>query len=237
MNSPSHSLKTVFPDRRHAILPVIHAEGEVQALRNTSIALQAGTDGVFLINHSISEEYLLRIACKVRREFPSAWIGVNCLGLLPAEVFGLVDETINGIWVDNALVDEESEAQVEAEKVLRARERSGWRGLYFGGVAFKYQRPVDDLESAARIAARYMDVITTSGPGTGRAALPEKIARMKRALGDHPLAIASGITPENVLDYLPDADAFLVATGIGASFTELAPARVAALVRAVRTFR
>jgi hypothetical protein len=36
---------------------------------------------------------------------------------------------------------------------------------------------------------------------------------LKRALGDWPLAIASGITPENVGEYLPVADCFLVATG------------------------
>ena len=57
---------------------------------------------------------------------------------------------------------------------------------------------------------------------------------MKAALGDLPLAIASGITPENVRDYLPISDCYLVATGIGDSFEELNPVRVGALVDAVR---
>jgi hypothetical protein len=34
------------------------------------------------------------------------------------------------------------------------------------------------------------------------------------ALGDLPLAIAGGIIPENVRDYLPISDCYLVATGI-----------------------
>ena len=108
--------------------------------------------------------------------------------------------------------------------------------LYFGGVAFKYQREVRDLEAACRIAREHVDVVTTSGSGTGHVPPVEKISRMKRALGDWPLAIASGITPENVKDYLPVADCFLVSTGIGKSFTELEPAKVLSLVREARSF-
>jgi predicted TIM-barrel enzyme len=58
---------------------------------------------------------------------------------------------------------------------------------------------------------------------------------MKKALGDCPLAIASGITPENVADYLEVADCFLVATGINASWTELDPLLVRKLVQTVES--
>ena len=56
---------------------------------------------------------------------------------------------------------------------------------------------------------------------------------MKQALGEFPLGIASGITPENVSEYLDIADCFLVATGISTSFTELDPVRVRALMEFV----
>lgn len=59
---------------------------------------------------------------------------------------------------------------------------------------------------------------------------------MKEALGDLPLAIASGITPDNIKRYLPYADCYLVATGISKSFTELDEARLRALVGRVRHF-
>ena len=45
------------------------------------------------------------------------------------------------------------------------------------------------------------------------------------------------MTPENVTDYLPWADCFLVATGISYTFEELDPARVRDLVRVVRAWR
>jgi predicted TIM-barrel enzyme len=64
----------------------------------------------------------------------------------------------------------------------------------------------------------------------------EKIQRMKLALAGAPLAVTSGITPENVGAYLLHADSFLVATGISRSFTELDPSRVRLLVARVRAF-
>ena len=79
-----------------------------------------------------------------------------------------------------------------------------------------------------------MDVVTTSGPGTGWSASVEKIGAMKEALGDFPLAIASGVTPENVTDYLGIADCFLVATGISKSFEELDASLLEALLKKVR---
>jgi len=219
--------------RRHVVLPVVHVESEHQARRNTDLARQAGADGVFLINHFSGCEDLLAIHHKIYEDHPDWWIGVNCLDLDPPEVFQAVDERVSGIWVDHAGIDERADEQPLAEEASAARERSGWTGLYFGGVAFKYQRPVEDLARAARLAVRDMDVVTTGGPGTGIAAAREKIVAMKEAAGGFPLAIASGITPENVGDYLDVADCFLVATGISRSFTELDPIRLRTLIEQV----
>lgn len=216
------------------MLPVIHVEDLGQALANAKIARHAGCDGVFLIDHFISSLELLEIARGVLDKFPGWWVGVNCLGMKPEDVVAKIDPDISGIWSDNAGIDEHGGTQAAAGKFIEARQARQWNGLYFGGVAFKYQRPVTELERAARIAAEYLDVVTTSGPGTGQSASREKIAAMRHGLGAAPLAIASGITPENVSDYLDLATCFLVATGISRSFTDLDPERVKALVERVR---
>jgi hypothetical protein len=228
------TIREVFP-QRHVVLPVIHVEREHQARRNADLARQAGADGVFLINHFSGYEDLLAIQRTVSEDHPDWWVGVNCLDLDPPQVFELVTEQVAGIWVDHAGIDERENEQPLAEEAAVARERSGWGGLYFGGVAFKYQRPVEDLTRAARLAVRYMDVVTTSGAGTGIAAAREKIVAMKEAVGGFPLAIASGITPENVGDYLDVADCFLVATGISRGFTELDLDKVCMLIERVRS--
>jgi len=225
----------IFP-RKHVILPVIHVSTLSQALRNTAIARDNGADGVFLINHSIHVPELLNIHAAVVDAHPDWWVGVNCLGLSAREVFSRVSSQVSGVWTDNAAIDEDEIEQASAESVLETITKTAWPGLYFGGVAFKYQAPVNDLAMAAKIASRYMDVVTTSGPGTGKAAGVGKIRAMKEALGDFPLAIASGITPDNVTDYLPCSDCYLVATGISRTFEELDPALVKALVDKVREY-
>lgn len=231
----SSGFKQVFK-HNHAVLPVIHVENQRQALNNAEIAFNSGADGIFLINHSISSKSLLAIHPIVCEYFPSWWVGVNCLDLTPSEVFLRIPSIVSGVWADNAMIREDQDAQPRAEEILAARQKSGWTGLYFGGVAFKYQRHVDDLTSAASIASHYVDVVTTSGTGTGLAAHIEKIRAMKQALGSFPLAIASGITPANIERYLPVSDCYLVATGISRSFTEFEPKLVRDLVEKVRLF-
>jgi len=218
------------------ILPVVHVESQEQALRNADVAFNAGCDGVFLINHAVSSGRLLEIFGAVQAAFENRWIGVNCLDLKPTEVFRTIPAEVAGVWVDDAGIDERQEKQPFAEVVSAECAASGWAGLYFGGVAFKYQRTVTELATASEIASRHMDIVTTSGPGTGQSASREKIATMKQAMGEHPLAIASGITPSNVTDYLDVADCFLVATGISKSFTDLDKTLVRSLVERVRAY-
>jgi predicted TIM-barrel enzyme len=220
----------------HVVLPVIHVETETQALRNAKIAYDAGADGVFLINHSISWMELLLIHGKVADRFPGWWIGVNCLDIDPRQVFAHIPYRVSGIWVDNAMIQEDRSDQPQAEAVIEAQSQTKWSGLYFGGVAFKYQRHVGNLVSAAKIARRYMDVVTTSGPSTGQAAEIQKISTMKEALGEYPLAIASGITPNNVRDYLPFSDCYLVSTGISKTFSDFDSSLVHFLIDTIRSW-
>ena len=221
---------------RHIILPVVHVAEPEQALRNAEIARRQGCDGVFLIRHEIDNAELLRIHHQLHGAFPDWWIGVNCLDLSPSNVFDAITDEVAGVWVDNAMIDERASLQVKAEAIRAARERSGWQGLYFGGVAFKYQRYVEDVGRAARLAVGYVDVVTTSGPATGESADRVKIQTMRATLGDVPLAIASGTTPENVGGYLDIADCFLVATGISKSWLQFDEERVREFVKRVRTY-
>lgn len=226
-----NTFKSIFP-RNHVFLAVVHVEGGVQAVRNAKIAEQEGADGIFLINHSISYPSLIECYNVVREEFPNLWIGLNCLDLGRSAV-NFIPKQVAGLWVDNAGINESTKPVLEAQEFVSLRRKSGWQGLYFGGVAFKYQGEIVNVAKVARLAIPFVDVITTSGAGTGKAANIEKIRLMKEAIGDHPLAIASGITPENIGEYVPYADCFLVATGISNSHTELNPARVRSLAKAL----
>lgn len=226
------SYRDIFPGR-HTFLAVIHVDHERQTLDNIAIAQDNGAGGVFLINHSIRVEALLHIYEVAHRQFPSFWMGLNMLGSSPLEALGCIPSTAAGLWVDNAGVDD-SGVSSDAQNFSSARRASQhWRGLLFGGIAFKHQPKVIDPAQAARAAIPHVDIITTSGSRTGSAPDPKKIEAMRSAIGTHPLAIASGITPSNVGDYMDHADCFLVATGISRSFTELDPKLVRKLARAL----
>lgn len=216
MSAAENVLQGVF-GRSRVFLPVIHPVTKDTALKSIETAVRSGADGIFLINQGMSASQVLDFITEVRRLHETLWIGVNLLGSEPEEVIELVaDLPVGGIWSDNADIDEKSDAQPAGERFRQARRRIGWDGLYFGGVAFKYKRevPAALLPDAARKACPWMDVITSSGPGTGYAATVEKAIALRSGAGGHPLALASGVSPENVDGFLPYVDAYLVASEI-----------------------
>ncbi|MHA1490446.1 MAG: BtpA/SgcQ family protein [Promethearchaeota archaeon] len=216
-------------------LTVIHVVDNDQAKIQAEIAINNGADGIFLINHSIHHLKLFEIHKEIRDSFPNAWIGLNCLDLLPISAIKLMPKDINGLWVDNAFIDENSNKQKYPKKVLKSIKKKNWNGLYFGGVAFKYQREVNNLVKATEIACNYMDVITTSGMGTGIPPDTIKIKTMSNVVRENgkKLAIASGITPENIQNY-KDADIFLVSTGISRDFNNFNPILVKELSEKIK---
>ncbi len=225
-------IEEVFGASR-VLLPVIHPVTRDVAMESVRVASGVGVKGVFLINQGMGADEVLGLVMEVRVRFPALWVGVNLLGFAAAEALerGLAGcaGRLDGIWGDNALVDEDAAEQPAAQAFVDARRARKWNGLYFGGVAFKYQRevPADKLGRAAAVALPFVDVVCTSGPGTGQAADVDKVAAMRAGIADGgALALASGVTEDNVAGFLPHVDAFLVGTGIERELGVLEPARV-----------
>lgn len=221
------------------LLPVVHPIGRQEALASIRIARDLGVPGVFLIDQGMTELDVLKLVREVRDLYPTLWIGLNLLTRAPADALSIALDAcgaIDGIWSDNAGIDEHGTEHPRAEAFVAARHAASWQGLYFGGVAFKYQRDVapGDLGQASLAATPYMDVICTSGPGTGYAADVEKVRALRRGARFHAMALASGVTPENVQSYLPYVQAFLVGTGIEQQLGVLDPAKIEALLRAMQ---
>lgn len=219
---------------------VVHVESTKQALENARIAFDNGADGIFLINHDIEAVSLLGVYNEVRAMLQGRWIGLNLLGVEPVRALRLMPSEVNGFWLDDAGIEpfsqkggfSTSKAKIIEHELLLQRRFD--RTLYFGGVAFKYRAFVRNYEKAASLAVPFVDVITTSGAATGSAPTIDKIKAMRRGAGNRPIAIASGMTPENVDPFLDLADYFLVATGVSKSFTELDPVRVRQVAHKMR---
>ncbi|HEX4104323.1 MAG TPA: hypothetical protein VHZ04_02485 [Candidatus Paceibacterota bacterium] len=223
--------------RPHTFLVVIHAQNPDQALENARIAHQEGADGIFLINHGVPSGVLLSCYKEVRDYYPEWWIGLNFLDQ-PSNVAAINRTPLDasGLWVDDAKIREGETDPVDIASMsldMRLMKQTSWRALYFGGVAFKGRAPVKDLTYVASLAKEFVDVVTTSGPETGFPPTVGKIQTIRKAIGTHPLAIASGIREGNVRSFLEFADCFLVATGISYSFTRLDEVKVRRLAKII----
>jgi len=184
--------------KKAELIPVIHMTSLEQVFKNVETCIKCGIKKVFLINHVVTAFEVLDAARKVKSKYPDLWVGINLLGLSTSAAMAL-SESVDGLWVDGTI------------SIHDIRE---FKGLLFGGLAFKYQKQPKDLQQACLDATFTTDVATTSGPGTGKAASVEKIKDIRYYLGSHPMAIASGISAENADDYSEIAEYFLVASSI-----------------------
>ena len=234
-----------FGKRGPILLPVIHAKSDKQVIANIVSLLDCGCLGFFLINHDFNYPELLPIMRNARERFPDAWMGVNFLGVHGDIAFPILESLkshkvrVDAYWADDACIDEKKslDQQTEADDILRAHNNSKWSGLYFGGTAFKKQREVDpkDFYVSAQLASHYMDVVTTSGSATGVAPDVSKIHVFREACGSSALALASGVTEDNISAYSPLVDIFLVATGINfeGDFYNIEPRRLDRLMKKI----
>jgi predicted TIM-barrel enzyme len=224
---PSDML-TDFGGRR-VVLPVVHVRDASQSLRNVEMAYRNRCNGVFLIGHDLSADYVLDVAKQVKDAFPNFWLGVNLLDLSPEQALERLERAkkqdihIEGLWCDDVGIEEDVDnGRIfgdGAYDIAQLRAEINWEGLLFGGVAFKYQKPVRNYKAAAEMARNYIDIITTSGDATASPPDPQKIKIMANAVYPKSLAIASGLDAENVRLF-PDCRIFMVSSSISHSFYE-----------------
>lgn len=200
------------------IYPVVHINNHEVAARQSLRALEAGADGVYLINHrEYSPRYTFEVMESIRQFSPEAFVGINLLGHDTGGVLdALQDREVlpSAIWHDD-ITDSGHRAPAEVFELKNSGRLKGV--LLLGGVAFKYTSTyTDNPAEAAReveLLEPVLDVITTSGTGTGQAPSVEKLRAM-RAAATKPIAIASGVSAENIGQYQGLADEVLVASSI-----------------------
>lgn len=183
------------------LIPVIHKLSDDQVNRNVETCIYCGINKVFLIDHSLQDSnYLIDTARQIKEKY-NIWVGVNLLGVNTESAL-MLDLPLDGLWCDRV---------VEYERTINLRQ---FKGQFFGSLAFKYQPQPADLAQACDNAKKATDVATTSGPATGKEASLTKIQTLRNFLGEHPLAIASGVNVENVHNYVGLANYLLVASSI-----------------------
>lgn len=203
------------------LIPVVHYKSSIQAVEQSNLAIDAGADGVMLIDHDYDNpsEHILNAYSSVRASLPDAGIGVNLLcastGLVSFTNITeyIIRKKINApdyVWVDDA--------KPRALDLAAFRKQGKVATMqYLGGVSFKYTNEyTDDPEDSAnqaRTMQPLVDIVTTSGRGTGHSAPVDKIRAMKSAI-TKPLALASGVDASNIRRYRKCVDLALVSSSV-----------------------
>ncbi len=193
------------------IIPVIHTVSTEQVIYNATLCAANGINKIFLIDHRTDDINIMEKYVNYVKEMvcPNMDIGVNFLGLNTKDAMIKAEELkLNYLWADKSYI--EPKTLSKAEEILDYQKRV-W---YFGCVAFKYQTPERDLKWTCERACELMDVITTSGSGTGKAPSINKIKNIRNYIGSRKLAIASGVNSENKKIFDEFTDYYLVASSI-----------------------
>jgi hypothetical protein len=207
------------------VLAVIHSRPK-DALENAIMAMNCGCDGVFFISHGdMTPAELLYLSDSDIFPRPQ---GVNLLGFTVIDAMNMAGSRASMVWSDY------TPSGLEREVLQTEKPDMSFNGLFFGGVAFKYQPQPSDLRKAAEDVKGFVDVLTTSGDGTGYAPDVEKLAVLAEGFGDK-IAVASGVTPDNVVPMLPYVSHILVSTGISKDFYAIDPDKCKRLVDVVKS--
>lgn len=220
---------------------VIHHLEESLTLEQAKLASDAGVNGVFLISHDGCDHELPLLAEKIK-----SWsichvgdnlsVGINLLTepdpTVVFEIAAVLD--LDAVWIDKPGIFA-GEARAPALKLARARDLfpGSARPRVFASVAFKYQ-PEDPYPAKSARAARALGFTpTTSGTATGQPPTVEKIQQM-RGTSSQGLAVASGMSPENVASYSGLLSDVLVATGVSLDEHRFDYEKLRAFVHAAR---
>ncbi len=215
------------------IWPVIHIENAEQALLNAAIASKNGVHGVFLIQMEGNDEIIDPIAETIRVAYPSLQLGVNYLSLSAEEALKrALARNYHASWSDRPGVRSD---MITPAALLNQQLLQGQAHTYFASVAFKYQPTDSDPGMAAKKAISLGMLPTTSGTATGIAPDIEKLQTMRNTIGPGaPLAVASGVDPDNIHAIAPWVSDILVSTGISSDFYHFDDKRLKDLMRVIQ---
>jgi hypothetical protein len=140
-----------------------------------------------------------------------------------------------------AMLTDQGLIEGNAYDTLRYRRRICPPAQIFADVHVKHAVPLGNwtIEDAARdtVDRGLADALIVSGASTGLATDLADVERVRRTCPATKVLLGSGVALENIRDFLPAADGFIVASSLklnGRLSNSVDPKRVAALVRALR---
>jgi membrane complex biogenesis BtpA family protein len=206
-------------------------DGVIQSSLRDAVALEeGGADGLIVENfwdtpftrgrvEAVTVAAMTRCVQEIRRETDLP-IGVNVLrndglsALSIAEVTGASFIRVNVL--SSAMVTDQGIVEGCAYELSRLRSALQTDVFIFADVLVKHAYPLADIDivSVARDTALRggADALVVSGTETGAPLKSDDVSRLREALPDTPLASGSGVTVENVEQFLPALDILIIGT-------------------------
>jgi len=202
--------------RDKPILGMIHCSGTnkvVDAIKEVKILQEEGVDGVIIENYHGSISDVNEVLKAIRKDSNiSIEIGINILPNDFIIAFALAREYgASFIQLDYVSGNYENTTPFDVELYQQIRDDNK-DIVVLGGVHPKYYKPIKGsiLEDDINNGIKLVDAIVVTGAGTGKETPLDKIKSFRKILGDFPLIIGAGITPNNVYEQLSYADGAIV---------------------------
>jgi membrane complex biogenesis BtpA family protein len=170
--------------------------------------------------------------------------GANAAALAVAQACGASSVRVEG-FVFAHVADEGLMHRADAARLLRYRSSIGAKQIaVLADVKKKHSAhaltaDVDLAETAQAAEFFGADAVVVTGAATGRPTSPEDVRAVRQAV-NIPVMVGSGVTAENLSDYWPHADAFIVGSYLkrgGVWSNAIDPKRLKTLGDTVATLR
>jgi len=201
------------------LLPVLSCKDDVQFINNIEKIYPYIEDkkihGIWITSANCDISIIEKVIKWKNDLKKNIWLGINLIGENIFKVLEFIKiNNPDGIWIDNSYFNNETNFNIP-EIILDQFEKMNWNGLYFGGVMFKYQS-IDYLKKEIlNKTHEYIDVLTTSGIATGTPIDIDKLNYIYDSTNEKiHIAIASGISSENILNIKEKCNIFLFRSSI-----------------------
>lgn len=227
-------LKGTF-EKEKVLLPVISIVSEDQTTNDVAIAYKSGADGVIIADtFGANPLFLNRIYTSIKRIFDDYWIGLNYLSQNITEAIEHTPDELQGLYVHNLFTHHQARGGAFHESNRKnMRDIQLWNGLYFGAIELKGKLETKEVKEIARLTIPNIDVLVVNSGNEHEPPLIENIKALKNELGCHSLSISSGINEENIQQFLPFVDCFIVDSSIKKDNGELDRRKVEQLEKIV----
>ncbi|MDR2008858.1 MAG: hypothetical protein LBQ22_00040 [Bacteroidales bacterium] len=203
--------------KKKIIFAMLHLKGENSTIimertkREIDIYLSNNIDALIVENYFGSEDDVEQVLKYLNSEFPDIMYGVNMLdndarGFEAAAQF-------NAKFIQ---LDSVAGHLTPDDDIAFAEKMNQWRKLtpavVLGGVRFKYQpyKSGRTLEEDLKIGINRCDAIVVTGSGTGVETEISKIKEFRSVIGDFPLIVGAGVTPDNCKERLALANGAII---------------------------